>query len=110
MIELRAQQVLIDTPRLGAPPFAAIWIQRVIFDSDGKITQTINKERMINKSIMAVGTEVIPNTDPVIQSADMISVAGVGIAIEKVARSWILEAYPEAYLEGDRVLIDDNNS
>lgn len=110
MIELRAQQVIIDTPRLGSEPFIAVVVQRIIFDANGDITQTINRERMLNSSFANRAMETYPIVDPVPSADGMISVAGIGFGIEEAVRAWILQEYPEAYLENDRVLIDDTNS
>ena len=110
MIELRVQQVIIDTPRLESVPFVAVVVQRIVFDKDGNITQTINRERMINKSFANIAMDIITYSDPVIQDTGKSSCMGIGRAIENIARSWVLEAYPESYLDKHRVLINDDNS
>lgn len=114
IIELRAQQVIIETPRLGAEPFIAVVIQRVIFDADGVIAQTINRERMLNSSLSSRALKIYTVRDPVIgehhDNNCLISIAGIGAAIEDAVRAWILEEYPESYLKDNRVLIDDGNS
>ena len=109
MIELRAQQIIIDTPKLGVQPFIQVTVQRVVFDNDGAVTQTISRERTINKQLSKVATEVYEYSDPVTQESEHISIAGLANAIERSVRTWILEEYPEAYFKGNRVLIDDNH-
>lgn len=110
LTELRAQQVIIETPRLGSEPFISVVIQRVTFKDDGTIAQTINRERMLTSSLAKRALEICPIVDPINPPENFISVVGVGIAIEYAVRSWIHAEYPESYIEGDRVLIDDNNS
>jgi hypothetical protein len=109
MIELRAQQILIETPRIGAEPFMSIVIQRVVFGADGNIIQTINREKRLISSLSKKMLETYPLHDPVPTPEKHISVAGVGFCIEQIVRAWILETYPESYLKDDRVLIDDHN-
>lgn len=105
MIELRAQQIIIDTPRIDAVPFIAIVVQRLIYNNEGALIQTINREKMINRSLTKVATHLYLYTDPVIQSFDTISGAGLGDAITYAARQWILEEYPEAELIDGRVIL-----
>lgn len=109
MIELRAQQIIIDAPRADAEPFIAIVVQRLVHDDSGAIVQTINREKMINRVLSKVATDLYAYVDPVTQSYVNISGAGLGSAITVAARQWILEEYSEAQLIDGRVILDGNN-
>lgn len=106
MIELRASQVTIDTPRLGAMPFVAVWVQRLIHDEAGNVIQTINREKMINRSLGSIAVDIYQYSDPVTQNSGYISGAGLGSAITVAVRHWILEEYPEASYIGGKVVLE----
>jgi hypothetical protein len=109
MIELRVQQIVIDVPTVESIPFVAVVVQRLIYDENDKLIQTINREKMINRSLMSVAMNTYSYEDPFPSEKNQISGAGLASAIRVAARSWVLEEYPGSTLIDGRVILDAGN-
>lgn len=112
MIELRAQQIVIDAPRRDRDPFVAIIVQRIIYNLDNSVKQRINREKVINRALTSVATQLYPYNDPVTGGCtENISGAGLGIAISSAAAQWIIEEYQaeNAVLIDGRVILNGGN-
>ena len=109
MIELRAQQIIIDQPRLDSVPFVAIVVQRIVYDTDGNVTQIINREKVINRALPKVYTEQHHYHEPFAVEPEHISCAGLASALLHTARAWIMEEYPSSSMVDHRVVMDGNN-
>lgn len=112
VVELRAQQIVIDAPRRDRDPFVAITVQRLIWSDDKtEIIQRINREKVINRALSSVATTVYPYYDLVTDKVNTISGAGLGVAIASAVSFWIMEEYAAegAHLVNGQVFLDGNN-
>lgn len=104
--QVRVHQIIIDSPKPDREPFITLAVQRRVFDEQGSLVQTINRERLIYKRLSEVATEIIEFDDPVLQKRVNDSVAGIGAALTSVSVKWLAEEYSSEPDENGIVWID----
>lgn len=109
MIEIRAQQVIIDQPRKDSMPFVNIVVQRIIYNEDGSINQIIDRERTINKPLLEFASELYHFEEMFPVSSNEISGYGLASAIRGAVVGWLLKEYQDFELINGQVVKDASN-
>ena len=93
----------MEIPRLGSEPWIHITVQRLAV-VDGEITDVVDRWGSVHKKLSDVALEHHEFSDPVPRPDNTISVAGMAIAIEHVAKDWIADKYSATVVDGEVIL------
>lgn len=104
--QVRVPQIVIDVPKSSSDPFIMMPVQRIVYDAQGNVTQTIPRSDRLYRQISKVATEMVTFTDPVTQQEITISAAGAGAAITGFVAKWLAEHYDSTVDAQHRVMVD----
>ena len=105
-VQVRVHQIVIDTPRTESDPFISLMVQKKFINDEGEVTQTINRERQLYRQVSKTAAETIEFFDPVTQQSHVVSVAGIGMALESIVAKWLAEDHDSIVDENGKVWVD----
>lgn len=105
---IRTGIIEIDTLKRASHKWVSAKVQHLEVADDGTIlSESPRMSRMVRR-VDEVALETVEISDPVTGQTYNISVAGLGIAIEKVMANWLLEDHQAHYdATLDSVVLDD---
>lgn len=89
MIKLRANKVVIETPKEGAEPWIHVFVQRV--EKNGDIYNVVDRWDNFNKRMSVVQTELMPVLND--YSSGYMAVGHLGQQIALIVSMWLVERY-----------------
>lgn len=92
-VKLRAQQIIIDTPKEGEDIWIHVAVQRIEKDDEGNTLNVSPRAEFIHKSMNDFVTSIYHLDDPVLGTDISISGAGVQMGITDAVLTWIADAF-----------------
>ncbi len=100
MIKLRAQQILIESPKEGGEYWIRVVVQRI--EKDGDIINTVSQWDSFHKRLADVAMEAVPFS---VSDQSSCTVYELSTAITRLTIKWLVERYNATVTaEGDVII------
>lgn len=101
MFRLRAQQIIIDLPRVNSEPWVNVIVQRVELDEEGRDDNVVDRWGSLNKRLSEFALDTYAYFEAIPVESGRISGYAMSDAVAQAVIQWMAEKYNGTIIDGN---------